>query len=92
MLGQLLNMFIVMCLFNHPVNSVQRWNEHGHGMIEDLIIDNDETVAENLVLHLISEIIIENGTSCGVICLYKTTVDHQEVKALVKSILQTLSH
>ena len=44
---QLLNMFAMMCLFNHPVNVLELWNEHKHDMVEDLIPGNDEATAEN---------------------------------------------
>lgn len=40
---QLLNMFAMMCRFNHPVNAVQLWNEQRHRMFEDLLIDNDKS-------------------------------------------------
>lgn len=52
----------MMCLFNHPVDALQLWNEHSHSMIEELFIDNDETA---LTLHLLYAIFRENGTSSG---------------------------
>lgn len=36
----LLNIFGMRCLFNHPVNTLQRWNEYRHSIIKDLLIDN----------------------------------------------------
>lgn len=59
---QLLNMFALMSLFNHPVNALQFCNECKHNMMENLL-DNDEIATENLALYLTNEIFPKNGTS-----------------------------
>ncbi|XP_076049276.1 uncharacterized protein LOC143029950 [Oratosquilla oratoria] len=45
---QLLNMFAMICLFNTPQNALQLWNDNKHLMIEDLLCQYDNNVAENI--------------------------------------------
>lgn len=45
---QLLNVFAVMCLLNHPVNALLFCNEHMHSMIEDLLIESPQIFWQQL--------------------------------------------
>lgn len=49
-------------------------------MIENLLIDNDETASENLALHQLSAMFRENGNSCGALHLPEPTGDHPKSK------------
>ncbi|XP_076038426.1 uncharacterized protein LOC143023700 [Oratosquilla oratoria] len=62
---QLLNMFAMICLFNTPQNALQLWNDNKHLMIEDLLCQYDNNVAENIALHHINMILNENGMNCA---------------------------
>lgn len=52
-----------MFLFDHPVKALQFQNEYKNNMIENLLIDNDETANENVALHQLSAMLRENGNS-----------------------------
>ncbi|XP_076063445.1 uncharacterized protein LOC143038309 [Oratosquilla oratoria] len=66
---QLLNMFAMICLFNTPQNALQLWNDNKHLMIEDLLCQYDNNVAENIALHHINMILNENGMNCAMLGL-----------------------
>ncbi|XP_076058585.1 uncharacterized protein LOC143035603 [Oratosquilla oratoria] len=66
---QLLNMFAMICLFNTPQNALQLWNDNKHLMIEDLLCQYDNNVAENIALHHINMILNENGINCAMLGL-----------------------
>ncbi|XP_076032444.1 uncharacterized protein LOC143020167 [Oratosquilla oratoria] len=66
---QLLNMFAMICLFNTPQNALQLWNDNKHLMIEDLLCQYDNNVAENIALHRINMILNENGMNCAMLGL-----------------------
>ncbi|XP_076032957.1 uncharacterized protein LOC143020425 [Oratosquilla oratoria] len=66
---QLLNMFAMICLFNTPQNALQLWNDNKLLMIEDLLCQYDNNVAENIALHHINMILNENGMNCAMLGL-----------------------
>ncbi|XP_076052786.1 uncharacterized protein LOC143032200 [Oratosquilla oratoria] len=66
---QLFNMFAIICLFNTPQNALQLWNDNKHLIIEDLLCQYDDNVAENIALHHINMILNENGMNCAMLGL-----------------------
>ncbi|KAF2365689.1 P-loop containing nucleoside triphosphate hydrolase [Trinorchestia longiramus] len=73
---QLPTMFAKMCVFNQPVNALQLWNENKHFMIEDLLLRHDNITAENVALHLLNALFMENGMTCNMVSLPEPVGDH----------------
>lgn len=65
-----------MCVFNQPVNALHFWNENKHFMIEDLLLRYDNITAENVALHFLNTLFMENGMNCNMFGLPEPVGDH----------------
>ena len=63
-------MFAALCIYSNPVNVFRIWNTHKDSMMEDYVHRGlNAEQAENMALHSINAVLIENGTNCQTIGL-----------------------
>ena len=62
---RLLSLFATLCIFNHPVNALQLWDEFKEHMMENILRYTNEAIALNVILHRLNDILSESGNSCN---------------------------
>ena len=76
-------MSATICAYMNPVNGLDLWTNHKEPLIEDYIYQGFNTQeAENMALHSINAILIENGSKCSAFGLPEPNeepeIDHPE--------------
>jgi hypothetical protein len=63
--SQLCLMFATLCVYSVPANALQLWNTYKEPMSEDFLHQGATLEqAENMAIHFINDILMENGTNC----------------------------